>query len=149
MHIEVDQSGKIGDTSVPTILAFSNGESFAILISAPVKRECLQWLRRHKKLGKIVYLRLFAAALFLLLQDHLSYVTYITIDVEYPGHDHLIRGMLLEYIWRVLPAFGKEGIVFRRVGKKSGAHRRAYAVYRRESLPDRKIRTRALLALLR
>jgi hypothetical protein len=30
MRIEVDQSGKIGDTRVPTVMAFSNDESCAI-----------------------------------------------------------------------------------------------------------------------
>lgn len=45
MRVEVDQSGKIGDTKVPTVLAFSNGRSFAVLIPAIVKRECLKRLR--------------------------------------------------------------------------------------------------------
>jgi len=31
-HIEVDQSGHMGDTSVATVLAFSNEISFSILM---------------------------------------------------------------------------------------------------------------------
>ena len=37
MKVEVDQSGKIGDTKVPTVLAFSNGKKVAILIPAKAK----------------------------------------------------------------------------------------------------------------
>lgn len=55
MQIEVDQSGKIGDTKVPTVLAFSNEDSHSILIPATVKRECLGFLRVHyRKLNQIM-----------------------------------------------------------------------------------------------
>lgn len=40
--VEVDQSGKIGDTKVHTVLAFSNSYGFSILIPANVKRECIK-----------------------------------------------------------------------------------------------------------
>jgi len=46
MHVEVDQSGKIGDTGIATVLAFSDTESYAILIPAKVKKTCIQELRR-------------------------------------------------------------------------------------------------------
>lgn len=39
-----DQSGKIGDTRVHTVLAYSDTESYAILIPASVKRDCVQKL---------------------------------------------------------------------------------------------------------
>ena len=37
MRVEVDQSDKTGDTKVPTVLAFVNDESYAILIPATVR----------------------------------------------------------------------------------------------------------------
>ncbi len=70
MRVEVDQSGKIGDTKVPTVLAFSNEESYAILIPAKVKRECVQRLREQGRTGKTFYMRLFAIGLFFLLKEH-------------------------------------------------------------------------------
>ena len=42
MHIEVDQSGKIGDTAVPTALALSNDLSVTLWISAAAKRGRLE-----------------------------------------------------------------------------------------------------------
>ena len=56
MRVEVDQSGKIGDTKVATVLAFSNEEHFTILIPATVKRACLQRLRKRGKSGATLYL---------------------------------------------------------------------------------------------
>lgn len=38
MQIEIDQSGKIEDTRKDTVLAFSNGKNYSILIPAEVKR---------------------------------------------------------------------------------------------------------------
>ena len=71
MKVEIDQSGKIGDTKVPTVLAFSNGKRSAILIPATVKRECLLSLREQGIAGKTIYMKLFAVGLYLLLKDHI------------------------------------------------------------------------------
>ena len=43
MHVEVDQSNKI-EQSGPTVLAFANGNSSAIVIPSIVKNECLDFL---------------------------------------------------------------------------------------------------------
>jgi hypothetical protein len=47
LDIEVDQSGKIEDTRVDTVIAFSNGLSGTILIPAVVKRVCIRALRKQ------------------------------------------------------------------------------------------------------
>ena len=39
MNIEIDQSGKVEETQHDTILAFSNGKSKAVSISARTKRK--------------------------------------------------------------------------------------------------------------
>ncbi len=56
MKVEVDQSGKIGDTKIPTVLAFSNGKKLSILIPAKVKRECILRLREKRKLETRLYM---------------------------------------------------------------------------------------------
>ncbi|MCX6810253.1 MAG: hypothetical protein NTY30_00740 [Candidatus Berkelbacteria bacterium] len=38
MKIEIDQSGKIEETGKPTVIAFSNGKSASIIISAKDKK---------------------------------------------------------------------------------------------------------------
>ncbi len=148
-NIEVDQSGKIERTQVNTALAFSDGIEASILILAVDKRECVRKLRQRGESGRTMYLKLFAAALFLLLKDYLDQLGVITIDVEYPGKDAEIRAMLLDRIWKIEPTFSKERIVFRRIGKKSSSHRKALAVYRGEEQPDRIVKARELLRLVK
>lgn len=149
VNVEVDQSGKVERTQVNTALAFSDGIEASILILAVEKRECVRRLRQRGESGTTFYLKLFAAALFLLLKDYLGQFGVITMDVEYPGKEDEIRAMLLNHIWEIDPGFSKERIVFRRIGKKSRAHRKALAVYRGEEKPDRKVRARELLRLVK
>lgn len=148
-NVEVDQSGKIERTRVNTVLAFSDGREYSILILAVEKRECIRKLRQWRENDRMFYLKLFVAALFLLLKDYLDQLDVITIDMEYPGKEAEIRAMLLRHIWKVKHAFTKEQIVFQRIGKKSPAHRKALAVYRGIVKTDRKVRARDLLQLLR
>jgi hypothetical protein len=145
--VEVDQSGKIGDTKVPTVLAFSNQESHSILIPATVKRACVRFLRAYYRHLQQLYMKLFAAALFLLLQKHLERISVIVIDTEYPGQEGIIKGMLLNYIRRVVPGFPKEQVIFRKIGKRSPAHKKAYTTYRGEIKENRTINSEELLRL--
>jgi hypothetical protein len=148
LHIEVDQSGKIEKTNVDTVLAFSDGKSAAVLIPAEVKRVCLQALRRVDRRKTTIMLRIFAAGLFLLLQDVLEEITLVTIDQEYPGREGDIKGMLLRLIWASGKGFEKERIVFHRVGKKSAAHFKAYGVHKGFRKADRIFTAEDILALI-
>ena len=147
-HIEVDQSGRIGDTSVATVLAFSNEISFSVLIPAAVKREYVEFLRSYYRHLRQPYMKLFAAGLFLLLKDHLCSIESVTIDREYTGLEGIIKGMLLNHLRKLDPEFPKEGIAFRHIGKKSRAHQKAYDTFRGRVRPDRVITTGELVACL-
>ena len=148
MHIEVDQSGKIEDTRVDTVVAFSNGMTYGILIPAKVKRIVTKRLRGRGKTKRGITLLLFSACLFLLLRDHLGQIERVTIDVEYLGKDADIRGNLLYHIHRHGLMLHKDQIAFRQVGKRSSAHERALATYKGECEPNRQITTDELLELL-
>lgn len=147
--IEVDQSGKIERTQENTSLAFSNGIGGSILILAVEKRECVSRLRQRRETGKTIYLKLFVAALYLLLKDHLSQIERIAIDEEYPGQEAAIRSMLLNHIRKIAPGFREDQIVFRQIGKKSQAHYTALAVYRGSQQPGRKVKANELLRLIK
>jgi hypothetical protein len=79
----------------------------------------------------------------------------VVIDEEFTGRWAEIKGLLLGHIRRVRPDFPSEGLQWRRIGKRSPAHRRAYEIYRARrrrgrsrAKPDRIITLQELLALL-
>jgi hypothetical protein len=148
MHVEVDQSGKVENTRVDTVLAFSNGMNHAILVSAKVKRIVTKQLRGRGKPKRGITLLLFSACLFLLLRDYLEQIERVTIDVEYLGKDADIRGNLLYHVHRHGLTLHKDQIAFRQLGKQSPAHTQALAIYRGEYKPNRRITTDELLELL-
>jgi hypothetical protein len=148
-EVEVDQSGKIEDLAVDTILAFSNGLSGTIRIPAGVKRAGLAFLRRRRVPPKTRYLRMLAAGFYLLLQDDLTRLTYITIDVEFAGREEDLRGMLLILIWRRFPSFSKDRLAFRRIGKKSPAHHLALKTFQGQRPADEIVKEEEFVAALK
>jgi hypothetical protein len=147
-NIEIDQSGKMGDLSTHTVLAFANDIEYAIFIPVRVKRAIIQELRSRGKSKIRAVLQTFAAGLFLLVRGSLGEVGKIVIDIEYTGYDVDIRSMLLNHIWRVDPTFDKEQLIFRRIGKKSPAHKRALATNQGKQGANRRIRELELWAVL-
>lgn len=126
-RVEVDQSIKIEDTGA-TVLAFANGISAAVVIPGPVKRAALNALLLRGKSRQTARLMLFAAALALLLQDHLDDLERVVIDIEHEGQEAPIREFLLIYLWRTRPTFEPWRITLKQVGKHSSAHAKANAV---------------------
>jgi len=147
MRVEVDQSGKIGDTRVPTVLAFSDGEDYAILFPAKVKRECVQRLREQGETGKTFYMRLFAVGLFFLLKDHALTADQIAVDIEYPGRNAEVKLYLLNLLRQASIRIDGEVIHFEHIGKSSNAHKKALAVYTKEQMPDKVIKSDEILVL--
>ena len=146
MKVEVDQSGKIGDTKVPTVLAFSNGESYAILIPATVKRKCLLALRERGKETDSLYIQLFSVCLYLLLKSHTKRLTQIVVDVEYPGHEPQINQQILHLMRRAKITHSRFQVSFDRIGKKSQAHDKAWNVYKRKERAGKVIGFREIMA---
>ena len=127
MRIEIDQSGKIENTSKNTVIAFSDDKFKSILLHSQDKREIQKFFRRIGKPRIYVY-RVFAILILLLIKDQLKEIKEIVIDEEYPGKDSLIKNLLLQEIRKIKPQFLKENIVFSKIGKKSRAHFLAYGV---------------------
>lgn len=148
MQFAVDQSIKISDTQSPTVLALSNDIQRAILIPASVKRECIRALRGRWPTNTTLYMRLFAAGLFLLLRELLATADRITIDVEYPGHERDIKRDLLLLSRQAKIIVDPNVIHFAHIGKKSPAHHLAVATLRSKRVPDKTITARELMRLL-
>lgn len=145
MQVEVDQSGKIGDTRAPTVLAFSNGKQHAVFISAMEKRLCLAEMRNRETAPAQIYQKMFVGILYFLLRDHIAALDRVLIDTEYPGQDANIRRQLLNLLRRDRIEVDKEKIVFHQIGKSSSAHHLAIMVFRGKRMPDRMITAQELL----
>ncbi|MEK9165255.1 MAG: hypothetical protein AAB525_00120 [Patescibacteria group bacterium] len=148
MHIQIDQSGRIESLTQNTVLSFANKISYSIFIHRREKRECLRVLnQRYSKLSNWP-LKIFAACLFLLIQNFIDNIKFIVIDVEYDGRGGDIKGMLLRHIRKIKPVFSKDSIVFQSIGKKSKAHLIAYGVYKKQINPNKIIKAGDILLLL-
>jgi hypothetical protein len=144
-HVEVDQSVKIEQTQGYTVLAFSDDVEQAILITAEVKRACQEELRAKGVKPGMLALRMFAAGLLLLLEGQMEDISSVTIDMEYEGKEGEIKGLLFRFIIKWVPAFPKDAIAFRRIGRQSGAHVLAWKIHKGQRQPDRRVTLRELL----
>ena len=148
MHIEIDQSGRVETLTHDTALGFSNGKSFGIFIDRKTKRLVFATLKQRFKEVRNPEVKVFTAAVFLLIRDHMRQIENMIIDLEYMGHENVIKSTLLRHIWKIRPNFEKEQIAFQSIGKKSGAHYKAYGIFAGKQKPDREINAEELLSLL-
>jgi len=138
MRVEVDQSGKVESTQTATVLAFSNRIRFSILIPASVKKQCHKYLKDESRLPKTRHLRLFAAALVLLLENHIQRIDQIIIDTEYRGSESELKLAIKNAFKKANLKHDPDKIAFMRIGKKSNAHILAVEVLR-GSDPNKKV----------
>ena len=135
--IEVDQSGRI-EMSGATVIAIANEFAFTVRITASVKQEAQQALRRRGVKPRLVMIRLFVAAILLALQSYPQQITSLMIDEEYLGYEAEIKSLLIDRAQQFDVALAKDKIHIARVGKKSPAHKAALRVTRGQakSNPD-------------
>lgn len=145
MRIEIDQSGKIEDTSKPTVLALSNDQKFTVILSASDKKLLQDMFREffHKK--RIFVYQVFSALLFILITSA-KIKKGVTIDKEYPTKESLIIRYCLEMCRR--KNIQEFPLNFGHVGKSSGAHSLAYKTFKGILKPNKKTSFDAILGLL-
>ena len=134
MRIEVDQSGKIEQTNIDTVVAFRNDEQYSVLLKKKIKIEILTEYRN--RYGDIHY-RLFAILIFYCVKNYLSKIELIIVDIEYEGRDEDIKRNLLRLIWKIHPTFDKKIIKFSRIGKESNSHKVAYQTFAGKLAPNK------------
>jgi hypothetical protein len=147
-HVELDQSGRTEKQNQESVLAFSNGIAASIRIPAKEKRLLYATLKERYHTLKNPDLKVFAAAVFLLISHDLRRLSGLTIDEEWTGHSREIRSTLLNYIRRVVPSFSADAITFANIGRRSRAHQLAYGVFKKRKTADRIITAADLLLLL-
>jgi len=96
MTAEIDQSGKIEQTNLDTIIALSNNIHYSLILPKRVKRT-LQSLFRDKARPRMFIYQTFSALIAILLINTKP-KSKICIDTEYQGHDDIIRSQISHYI---------------------------------------------------
>jgi len=77
----IDQSGKIENTKNLTVVAYANGKSKSLKISAVEKRKLLRVLRITSERKKLITYEIFATLIFILIKE--DKIKDLVIDIEY------------------------------------------------------------------
>lgn len=132
MKYQIDQSGKIENTGVQTVLAVSNHTVYTVAIPAKVKRQFQEICRRNGLTRLYVYI-LFAIGVHALIVK-LKTRSNIIIDTEYPGKEKLIKDLIEIFMGKQ-----KTNIDFARIGNKPKVHYAAHDVYTQKKKADKTI----------
>lgn len=145
IKIEVDQSGKIEQTNINTVIALTNNKNFSIIFKKGDKRILEKAFKKMGK-GKGYPYIVFAALLAILLK--LSGITNkATVDREYMGHENTIRERTLHFL-RSLGVKNDIVIEFGHVGKLSKAHNLAAKVGSKKLKPNKIVSLKEVLELI-
>lgn len=149
MIIEIDQSGKVEETAKDTVIAFADRNDFkrSLKINAREKRKLQKFFREIGRARFYTY-KVFAVLIFILIKDYLRKLDRVIIDPEYPGHEDLIRNLLLQLVQKVNRKFERQTITFKQIGKRSEAHKKAYATFRGKQKPNRIITAKDVLKII-
>lgn len=145
VKFQVDQSGKIEQTNINTVIALSNTKNFSIILKKKDKR-ILE--KTFKKMGKAKsYPYIVFAALVAVLLKSASIRSKVIIDKEYTGHENTIRERILHFL-RVLGVQNDIPVEFGHVGKQSKAHDLAAKVGSKKIKPDRVVSLDEILEIV-
>lgn len=142
MKIYIDQSGKVEDTAKPTVIAFTDGKSYAIKVKAKTKRQ-IQEIFRRKGLIRLFIYKIFGVLIFLLIYKFIDEIDEVVIDTEYPGNEKLIKDIILEFIRK--KRLNEPTIIFQRIGNRPKVHYKAYNVYIGEEKEDSVVKLKEIV----
>ena len=133
MGYQIDQSGKIEQTGKDTVIAYSNGNQYAVVIPRKLKRKVQEVFRMHGFTSLFIYY-LFSIGLYFLLEN-LERKRNIVVDKEYPGKERIIT----QFVQMFLKTNKRPShdITFARIGNRPPAHYAAKDVFDKKKKPDR------------
>jgi hypothetical protein len=151
MHADVDMSGRIEETNKPTAVGLANGISFSVLLTSVEKRKVLAILKQRypERDINILHIFVFTVLLYYLLEQYIEKLSLVRIDLEYPGHDALIKNRVLTLLKNAGLEVEKDQFTIAQVGKKSPSHEVAYGVFAKKKAPGRVITAADVLVLIR
>lgn len=145
MRIEVDMSGKIEQTDMYTVVAFSNNHQYAVLLPKELKRKLIGKYRKEKQ----IILKLFVICVYYAIKDYLHQAELIVIDNEYEGKQNYIKSLLLDFIRNDYRNFDKNLIRIAHITKKSKAHEVASNVKRGFAKPQKTLLEKDIEKMIR
>lgn len=144
MIYKIDQSGKVEDIGKDTVLAISNGQSFAIKITARTKIALKQMFGKSNR-GKVYVYKIFSILIYLLITNCCFKVREVIVDEEYSGQDRLIKDMLSQLFTNNRKEMPE--IYFARIGNRPKVHYAAYNVFTRKIKANRVFSLREIMNL--
>ena len=132
MVVEIDQSGKLEQLNTGTAIAYANGKSGAIWLTAKTKRSATKLLRKTliptRDLGAILF-----AILIFIMVEKLPRDIVLKIDEEYTGKEKVIAETLEKLLVRKSAKSWVGKIRFGQIGKHSPAHKLAWNIHRQKN----------------
>ena len=145
MKYQIDQSGKIEQTNIKTVVAICNGEDLAIVLNSSDKK-LIQNIFRQTKHAKNFPFVVFAALLALLIKK-VNPKNKILVDEEYTGQEKLITEKYVNFM-RCLKAKSIPQIEFGHVGKSAKVHRFGYLVWLGKNKKSFSVKLTSILELI-
>ncbi|TSC83693.1 MAG: hypothetical protein G01um101416_1188 [Microgenomates group bacterium Gr01-1014_16] len=138
MNAEIDMSGRIEESTKPTILALSNKIKLSIKISSRYKQTLFNKTKRIYPQLSYTLIRVYMFSSFvneLIIASKLEINSVIFIDTEYSGYEAIIKDRINGHLQKhhIPPDF--YSIRFKQVGKNSPAHHLAIGVLRKDIKP--------------
>ena len=83
--------------------------------------------------------KVFAYLVIILIKKYVRNIDCIIIDNEYPGWEPLIKDIIVQGVRKMRGYFSHDQISFASIGKKSRAHKTAYAVHKDASKVNQEV----------
>ncbi len=128
MKYQIDQSIKIENTNKTTYVCLANGQILVSSISSKDKKELKLYFR---ELEKLLIFKLFTFSVLCVRIIIQAKAESVTIDTEYSGHERQIKSFIFQMF--KMENFKEPIISFSQIGKKSPAHKGAYAAFKGKS----------------
>lgn len=143
MKCYIDQSGKIENTKNLTVVAYSNGKSKSLKISAVEKRKLISIFKILDYPNKVYIYKIFAGMIFLLIKG--LKITDIVIDREYPSQEPLIKDIIIKLFEK--NNLAPLNIHWDLIGKNNNAHITAIETFRGKLKADMVVEHKEIIAL--
>ena len=146
MTYQIDQSGRIEQTNLNTILAITNKNKQIVIIFNRKNKRILQSIFRNQRKIRMFTILTFSALIAILIKKSAIGRNNILIDHEYLADEDFIKEHILQYLQK-LKVYKIPKIEFGHVGKTSFAHELAAKVAHQKKKADKIVNLKEVFEL--